>query len=310
MNRIKKILNIFMQMNVKKFRCWSNPNRIYDLEFSENIINLQITVPHNFKLLQILNEDQEELFSKLYTSNSCKCKLNVHEPGVYYLYLYVSNNGTDFVSFIGGKQIILNLDNTNQWYFRIPRYTIWNKKLLESKHLKYVFCDTLLDNDHTMTKVAIRLTKRCSNLREKVLIIHDFVAKNLYYDFDSLSSGESTNRTIEQIVHTRRCVCQGFADLTLVLLKSMGIQVENILCYAIQNIFESGWSYVVNRTSDFNHVITRVKLENRWLFMDVTWDSTNRYENGVYIKGDYVSHRYFDVTLPFLSATHRFFEKK
>ena len=71
-----------MQMNVKKFRCWSNPNRIYDLEFSENIINIQITVPHNFKLLQILNEDQEELFSKLYTSNSCKCKLNVHEPGV------------------------------------------------------------------------------------------------------------------------------------------------------------------------------------------------------------------------------------
>ena len=299
-----------MQINVKKFKCWSNSNHIYDLEFSENIINVHIKVPYNFKLLQILNEDQEELFSKLYTSNSCKCELSIYEPGVYYLYLYVSDNGANFVSFIGGKQIILNLDHTNQWYFRIPRYTLWNKKLLKSKHLKYVFCDTLLDNDHTMTKAAIRLTKGCSNLRDKVLTIHDFVAKNLYYDFDSLSSGKSANRTIEQIVHTKRCVCQGFADLTLVLLKSMGIQAENILCYAIQNIFESGWSNVVNRTSDFNHVITRVKLENRWLYMDVTWDSTNRYENGVYIKGDHVSHLYFDVTLPFLSATHRFFEKK
>lgn len=235
--------------------------------------------------------------------------MSIYIPGLYYLYLYVSNDGKNFVSFIGGKQIILYLDGTNQWYFKIPKYTMWNRKLLESKELKYVFNDTLLENDNTMRKAAIRLTKGCHNLREKVMVIHDFVAKHLYYDFDSLLSTESTNRTIEQIVHTRRCVCQGFADLTLLLLKSIGIQAENILCYAIQNIFESGWSSAFNRTSELNHVITRAKLENRWLFMDVTWDSTNRFENNVYIKGDWVSHRYFDVTLPFLSSTHRFFKK-
>lgn len=298
-----------MKERVKKFKCWSNSNRVYDLEFIDDIINIQIIVPHKFKLLQILNEDREELFSELYTSIGHYCKLSIYIPGLYYLYLYVSDNGKKFVSFIGGKQIILYLDETNQWYFKIPEYTMWNRNLLESKELKYVFNDTLLENDNTMRKAAIRLTKGCPNLREKVLVIHDFVAKHLYYDFDSLLSKESTNRTIEQIVHTRRCVCQGFADLTLVLLKSIGIQAENILCYAIQNIFESGWSSVFNRTSEFNHVITRAKLENRWLFMDVTWDSTNRFENNVYIKGDGVSHRYFDVTLPFLSSTHRFFKK-
>lgn len=298
-----------MKNKVKKFRCWSNSNRVYDLEFIDDIINIQINVSHKFKLLQILNEDREELFSELYTSIRYNCKLRIYTPGLYYLYLYVSNDSKNFVSFIGGKQIILYLDGTNQWYFKIPEYTMWNRNLLESKELKYVFNDTLLKNDNTMRKTAIRLTKGCHNLREKVLVIHDFVAKHLYYDFDSLLSTESTNRTIEQIVHTRRCVCQGFADLTLLLLKSIGIQAENILCYAIQNIFESGWSSAFNRTSELNHVITRAKLENRWLFMDVTWDSTNRFENNVYIKGDWVSHRYFDVTLPFLSSTHRFFKK-
>lgn len=298
-----------MKNKVKKFRCWSNSNRVYDLEFIDDIINIQINVSHKFKLLQILNEDREELFSELYTSIRYNCKLSIYTPGLYYLYLYVSNDSKNFVSFIGGKQIILYLDATNQWYFKIPEYTMWNRNLLESKELKYVFNDTLLKNDNTMRKTAIRLTKGCHNLREKVLVIHDFVAKHLYYDFDSLLSTESTNRTIEQIVHTRRCVCQGFADLTLLLLKSIGIQAENILCYAIQNIFESGWSSAFNRTSELNHVITRAKLENRWLFMDVTWDSTNRFENNVYIKGDWVSHRYFDVTLPFLSSTHRFFKK-
>lgn len=298
-----------MKNKVKKFKCWSNSNRVYDLEFIDDIINIQINVSHKFKLLQILNEDREELFSELYTSIRYNCKLSIYTPGLYYLYLYVSNDSKNFVSFIGGKQIILYLDGTNQWYFKIPEYTMWNRNLLESKELKYVFNDTLLKNDNTMRKTAIRLTKGCHNLREKVLVIHDFVAKHLYYDFDSLLSTESTNRTIEQIVHTRRCVCQGFADLTLLLLKSIGIQAENILCYAIQNIFESGWSSAFNRTSELNHVITRAKLENRWLFMDVTWDSTNRFENNVYIKGDWVSHRYFDVTLPFLSSTHRFFKK-
>lgn len=298
-----------MKNKVKKFRCWSNSNRVYDLEFIDDIINIQINVSHKFKLLQILNEDREELFSELYTSIRYSCKLSIYTPGLYYFYLYVSNDSKNFVSFIGGKQIILYLDGTNQWYFKIPEYTMWNRNLLESKELKYVFNDTLLKNDNTMRKTAIRLTKGCHNLREKVLVIHDFVAKHLYYDFDSLLSTESTNRTIEQIVHTRRCVCQGFADLTLLLLKSIGIQAENILCYAIQNIFESGWSSAFNRTSELNHVITRAKLENRWLFMDVTWDSTNRFENNVYIKGDWVSHRYFDVTLPFLSSTHRFFKK-
>lgn len=298
-----------MKERVKKFRCWSNSTRVYDLEFIDDIINIQIKVSHKFKLFQILNEDREEVFSELYTSIGHNCKLSIYTPGLYYLYLYVSDDGQNFVSFIGGKQIILYLDKTNQWYFKIPEYTMWNRRLIESKELKYVFNETLLENDNTMRKAAIRLTKGCSNLREKVLVIHDFVAKHLYYDFDSLLSAESTNRTIEQIVHYRRCVCQGFADLTLELLKSIEIQAENILCYAIQDIFESGWSSVFNRTSELNHVITRVKLENRWLFMDVTWDSTNRFENNVYIKGEGVSHRYFDVTLPFLSSTHRFFKK-
>ena len=298
-----------MKEMVKKFRCWSNVNHVYDLELADDIINIQMALPYNYKLLQILNDDKEEIFSELYTSERLTCKLHIKEPGFYYLYLYVSQNGYNFSSFIGGKQIVLYLDMSNQWYFRIPIYTMWNRSLLESKNLKYVFCDTLLENNHTMKKAAIKLTKGCSRLREKVLVIHDFVASHLYYDYDSLLSKESTNRTIEQIIHTKRCVCQGFADLTLVLLKSIGIQAENILCYAIQNIFESGWSNVKNRTSDLNHVITRVKLENRWLFMDVTWDSLNRFENNVYIMGDGVSHRYFDVTLPFLSSTHRFFKK-
>lgn len=292
-----------------KFRLWSSALGEYELQIKNETLFVDIPMPYKFKWLQILDLNKEEVCSKLYISKHCKQKLFINKPGKYYFYLYGSNNGFNYESYIGGKQIMLELDNEKHWWFLLPLYTSWNIELIKKKQLDYVLSNTLLYNSYTMKKKAVELTVGCNTLQEKALVIHDFVAGCLYYDIDSLST-HNTNRTIEQIVQTHRCVCQGYADFALVLLTSIGILAENILCYVVDNIYENGWSDVRNRTSELNHIITRVKLEERWLYMDVTWDSNNRYENGKYIKGDYVSHRYFDVTLPFLSATHRFFKKK
>lgn len=292
-----------------KFRLWSSALGEYELQIKNESLFVDIPMPYKFKWLQIIDSNKEEVCSKLYISKHCKQKLFINKPGKYYFYLYGSNNGFNYESYIGGKQIILELDNENHWWFLLPLYTSWNIELIKKKQLDYVLSNTLLYNSHTMKKKAVELTVGCNTLQEKALVIHDFVAGSLYYDIDSLST-HNTNRTIEQIAQTQRCVCQGYADFALVLLTSIGILAENILCYVVDNIYENGWSNVRNRTSELNHIITRVKLEDRWLYMDVTWDSNNRYDNGRYIKGDFVSHRYFDVTLPFLSATHRFFKKK
>lgn len=293
----------------KKFRCWQNVTGNYDLFFEGHILHVGVTMPYIFKCVKIIDKDNKELYSKTYLTNECRCKLNL-PIGKYYFYLYGSKNGISYEAYIGGKQIMLELDFDNNWYFVLPLYSKLNRILVEKNLLDYVLSETFVDNNHTMRRVANKLTSKCLSMREKVLAIHDFVAQNLYYDYDSLTSNENRYRTIEQIAQTKRCVCQGYADFTLVLLTCVGLEAENILCYVVDNIYEHGWSDVKNRISELNHIITRVKLENRWLYMDVTWDSRNRYENGAYIKGDYVSHRYFDVTLPFLSATHRFFEKK
>ncbi|MDC2009060.1 transglutaminase domain-containing protein [Bacteroides thetaiotaomicron] len=293
----------------KKFRCWQNLTGAYDLVFEENILLVKVNMPYTFKCVKIVNKDGNELYSESYLSNECECKLNLL-PGKYYFYLYGSKNGVSYEAYIGGKQIIMELDTDSNWYFVLPVYSKWNRYLIENGLLDYVLCDTFVDNNHTMKRIANKLTAGCNSIRKKVLAIHDFVAQNIYYDYDSLVSNENRYRTIEQIAKNKRCICQGYADFTLVLLACVGIEVENILCYVVGNIYERGWSNIKNRTSELNHIITRVKLENRWLYMDVTWDSNNRYENGKYIKGANISHRYFDVTLPFLSTTHRFFEKK
>lgn len=296
-----------MATKSKKFRCWQNLTGEYDFAFEGNNLLVKVDMPYTFKWVQIVNEDNKDVFSKKYISKECKCDLKL-TFGKYYICLYGSKNGFIYDSYIGGKQIGIELDKNNNWGFILSEIFEINRQLIVSGNIDYLLSGTMLENHHTIRRLASKLTINCRSLREKVLSIHDFVANNIYYDYDSLVSNENRYRTIAQIAQTKRCVCQGYADLTLVLLSCVGIEAENILCYVVDNIYEHGWSDVKNRTSELNHIITRVKLENRWLYMDVTWDSNNRYENGKYIKGN-ISHRYFDVTLPFLSTTHRFFEK-
>ena len=302
------VSNCIMIQKTKKFRFWNDSNN-YELIIVDNVLFVYLVIPYSFKWIQIVDMGKNEVYSKLYMSDGCKCQLDICYPGKYYLYFFGSDNGIIYDYFLGGKQIVLEQDNNNQWHFLLPMFTSWNRELIKTGKLNYILCETLLDNQHTMIRAANNLTSKCRSIHDKVLVIHDFVANNIYYDYDALSSCENTNRTIEQIVSEKKGVCQGYADLTLVLLKSVGIYAENILCYAICDIMDNGWSLTTNRTADLNHIITRVKLEERWLYMDVTWDSNNKFEHGKYIKGNKVSHRYFDVTLPFLSSTHRFFKK-
>lgn len=290
-----------------KYKCWCGENYHFQLVNNSLIVNMNL--PTKYKWVRLIDANQTEHISKIYKSDSCKCKLGKLPKGKYYVFLYSSNNGFSFEAYIGGKQIVLELDSNGEWSFVLPVYAKWNIDLIKNGNLKYVYNDTILFSIKTTERFALMLTRDCKTDRDKVLKIHDFVAGNLYYDYDILNSGASTNLTIEQIVREKKCVCQGFADLTLVLLKSLNFKAENILCYAIPNIFEEGWSNMINRRSDINHIITRVKVDGKWLYMDVTWDSGNKFIDGVYITGE-VSHTYYDMTIAFLSSTHRFFKIK
>ena len=62
-----------------------------------------------------------------------------------------------------------------------------------------------------------------------------------------------------------------------------------------------------SENKETNHRITMAFTQNRWLIMDITWDSDNEYKNGVFgnKSGMGRTYKYFDVTIPFLSFSHR-----
>lgn len=154
--------------------------------------------------------------------------------------------------------------------------------------------------------LANKLTKYDSNEYNKLLSIHDWLAKNIFYDYDSLNNGNYKNIPLEKTaittLRTKRCVCQGYTDLSVALLRSIGIPSMGIHCWvAGENDDENAF-----KKNLCNHIFTAAYINDRWILCDITWDSKNRYENDSYNTDKKISHAYFDATVQFMSYTHKF----
>ena len=154
--------------------------------------------------------------------------------------------------------------------------------------------------------LANSITRYDNSEYNKILSVHDWIAKNIFYDYDSLNDGSYKNTPLEKTAITalrnRRCVCQGYTDLSVALLRSIGIPAMGICCWAVG---ECNDDEALNQNRS-NHIFTAAFCGGNWMLCDITWDSMNRYENDSYDEDKKVSHTYFDATVQFLSYTHRF----
>lgn len=145
----------------------------------------------------------------------------------------------------------------------------------------------------------------------KLLAVHDWVAENVFYDYDSLRQDGHrlvpVGRSTIEVLRTRRAVCQGYSDLAVSLLRACGIPSVSIGCFALGQGSPGGWERPENRVNRPNHAFTTALILGRYVMMDITWDSDNEYSGGRYkYKTGYgKTRKYFDVSPILLSATHR-----
>jgi len=140
----------------------------------------------------------------------------------------------------------------------------------------------------------------------KLQAIHDWVAEEIYYDKDFLNGKtKRTNINSIAVLDGRYAVCSGYANLTNDLLAAAGIPSRQVIGYALGITSEGGWDDVDQRNVDPNHVWNEVYIDGRWIIVDATWDSSNKYEGGIFTDGEGISQLYFDVTIPFFSNTHK-----
>ena len=104
----------------------------------------------------------------------------------------------------------------------------------------------------------------------KVRIIHDWVADIFAYDYDLLSwmdkAGRNAEYTLGAIITRERGVCFEYAILFCFLMNAAGVDT-----YLISDRSEPGVAHAYNM----------VVINNTGYIIDTTWDSGNKYKNGM-----------------------------
>lgn len=216
---------------------------------------------------------------------------------------------------------IFTKEGNCSWFTSSP-FAVYNSLYAHSwssnpKFLKrqLVSCRQYQSDDKEIVQCAEKITRGHLFPYTKMKAVHDFVASNTAYDMDALKANQYLHDDNSALATLRkgRGVCQGYTNLSIALLRSLGIPAMEATCYALGCGTNGGWEKPQNKHSmEANHVITAAFVNNRWSIMDVTWDSDFEYINDEKrVKtGCGISHRYFDMSMSMLSLTHKLIGKK
>jgi len=151
-------------------------------------------------------------------------------------------------------------------------------------------------DDPEITALAEKITKGIYNDYQKAKAIHLWVAGNIWYDYDYYNTPQEErsfgddqfNRYSTLVLESKSGVCEGYSRLTVALLRAAGISAI----------------YTQGNTNIGYHAWNQAYANNRWINMDTTWDSKNRYENGKFSPKQDPGSAWFDVPDKEFSKTH------
>lgn len=266
--------------------------------------------------------DKEISQSYIKWSNENKVMFGEVSDGLYFLNLYTKYNMEDenYWPYFQSRSLSILITNKKMHFVVAPiinsnRYILANLKTDSNSLKKYLQPSYLCESNSTLIQtLAKKITIFKIAPMQKLLAIHDWVADNIYYDYDALDNLKCNQKDYSalNVLFTKKCVCRGYANLGVALMRASGIPAIGLSCYSLNISSDGGWERPENNVNYPNHIIAVAFVDKRWVYMDITWDSDNKYENGKFLKktGAGISRRYFDTTLEMISNTHKFIYQK
>lgn len=289
-----------------------------NLRINEKTIEV-FSIPNELKkrelMIIIKNSNGDEVEKKIFAEQEpMMFNLSTFEDGTYSFHLlFISDDAKCFWTYLSLSGISIKIINSTI-SFDIPQIVLSNA-LRYDKILKRFSRENLLKSSSkfqskhpNISELVHEITRRELFLYSKVKAIHDWIATNISYDYDSImdASYMKIDQSALHVLTTRKGVCQGFSNLCIAMLRAIGVPSMEIPCFALNITSEGGWEKENNLNQPANHVITAAYVHDRWILMDVTWDSDNVIKGGVkQARTNFgTKHLYFDVTIPFISNTH------
>ncbi|MDR0293117.1 MAG: S-layer homology domain-containing protein [Oscillospiraceae bacterium] len=235
--------------------------------------------------------------------------------GTYYVQLYTNSEryGT-YTSYLWDKDLPLRVAGGVAVFPLAPVYP-HNEKIYSSKRTDRAALDYYLkpsqdiqSGDKEIAALAKTIASGVAGDYKKTLAIHDWVAENIWYDMDVLyDRAPFGDQSATGTLTRRHAVCEGYARLTVALLRAAGIPAKFVTGYVLDANGDSVWTEALINGTEENHAWAEAFAGGRWIIIDTTWDSGNTYEFGQ--NKDNVGlrdRRYFDATLASFSVHHKY----
>lgn len=287
----------------------SNSEYTISFELNEDKINVSGRLNNNLHnyLLVVFNKNNDG-------ENNIKVKRGAFEGE-----FDIPNKNETLVELYAGEEeygtfesiildyVVIEKQNGEWCFAKSPVYeknaALFGKKKDKSECLNAT--KRIQSDDKELIRLAEDITEGIDDEYEKVRAVHDWVAENIYYDFDALASGNYDNLDAKNVLKTKKGVCEGYANLMAALLRSVDIPCRVQNGYALGIGTDKEWNSSNTNTSESNHAWNEVYADGRWIIIDATWDSQNKYKDGKYITGNFITEVYFDSTLEFFSLSHK-----
>lgn len=176
-----------------------------------------------------------------------------------------------------------------------------NSQLRPEEHLDLSLADEAAKQE--IKELAGLIVAGASTDYERLLRIHDWVAENIYYDKDSYRAGQPRAKDAYGTLSNRKSTCTGYSNLAAALLRSIGIPSRVIRGHALGTSAAGKYWDEVDH-SEPNHSWNEAFVDGRWVILDTTRDSANKYEYGQFRQGR-AKHAYFDPSLQAFSHSHK-----
>ncbi len=150
-------------------------------------------------------------------------------------------------------------------------------------NVKYLYTAKEIEviNDY-VDKLIADIYQKDNNDYENLKLIHDYIINNTKYDVERNDTGKSDYISYNAYgpVVSGMATCNGYADLMAIILSKLNFENYKIATTKEEISYESN-----------GHVWNALKIDNKWVHLDLTWDDPVSADGK-----DYLHHKYFLVT--------------
>ena len=245
----------------------------------------------NYVMISLRAEEGGDYLKEYYSTDSdITVSVTGLEDGIYYIQMYrAAERYTSYEGCMWGKNgVKLNVKNGIASYSASPVYA-HNEKVYDSNMTDKAVFECYLkpsggveSDEKKIIKLAKSIVSKGDSDYEKVRKVHDWVANNVWYDYDSYGSGSYGNNNALEVLESKKAVCQGYANLSAALLRALGIPAKVVSGYALGLSSGGQWTESTITGDKTNHAWNEVFVDGRWVIFDATWDSNNEYRKGTF----------------------------